>query len=236
MGLTEWCNDLLGLVYPNVCEACGAPLVRTEKTMCLNCLLDLPRTGLHKSYFNEIHKRLASQVPIERAASYFYYYREDPYARIIQRAKYNSRPELARRLARMMAEETVRDGFFDGIDVIVPVPLHFLKRMKRGYNQSAEIAKGISQVTGIPVRSNALKAADHPTQTRRNGWERWLNTELIYSAKPGMLSGVKHALLVDDVITTGSTMLRCLNALHAAYPHTTLSVASLAITHAVTSP
>lgn len=193
----------------------------------------MPRTMLHKSSFNDIHTRLAGKVPINKAAAYFYYYRNNPYAKMIQNAKYNSRPKLARTLGSMMAKEIASDGFFDDIDVIVPVPLHILKQIRRGYNQSEEIARGISTVTGIPTEPKALKAKRHSTQTRRNAWSRWLNTQDIYSINSKVTLTAGHILLVDDVITTGATMLRCLEALHNTYPHATLSVACLGFTHGI---
>lgn len=231
MGLRSWLDDLSGLIFPNLCEVCSTTLVRGENTLCLQCLCDMPRTNLHRQSFNEIHKRLAGHTPIERAAAYFYYYKESPYARMIQNAKYNSRPRLARTLAAMFAREISADGFFDGIELLLPVPLHYLKEFRRGYNQSREIALGISSVTGIPVGSNLTATRGHSTQTRRGPFERWLNTEGIYAAEdPQELDG-KHILLIDDVITTGATILRCADTIHSAAPTATVSVVSLGFTH-----
>lgn len=230
MGITNWLHDFISIIFPDVCEVCDTSLVHGEKMLCLKCHYDIPRTNLHKSTFSEIHKRLAGKTPINKAASFFYYYKENPYARVIQSAKYNNRPRLAFDLAAMFAKEIKPDGFFDGIDAILPVPLHWFKELRRGYNQSREIAKGISSVTGISVADNLVAARSHATQTRRGSFERWLNTRNVFTVEnPEELEG-KHILLVDDVITTGATLLSCADAIHAAVPTATISVATLAFT------
>lgn len=231
MGLKVWLRDFLSLIFPDVCEVCDTTLVHGERTLCLHCYADIPRTNLHSQHFSEIHKRLAGHTPINSAASYFYYYKENAYARMIQRAKYNNRPALAMRLAEMFASEILPSGFFDGIDAIVPVPLHWTKELTRGYNQSREIAKGISNITGIPVADNLVAKRSHATQTRRGAFERWMNTKDIFTVEaPQELEG-KHILIVDDVITTGATLLSCADAIHAVSPGVTISVASLGFTH-----
>ncbi len=233
MGLTSWLGDLAGMIYPNVCEVCANTLVHGEHTLCLHCLHDMPRTRLHTQSFNEIHKRLAGHTPISKAAAYFYYYRENPYAELIHRAKYNNRPALAKTLARMFAEEIMPSGFFDGIDLILPVPLHYLKELKRGYNQSHEIAKGLREATGIEIADNLIAKKAHSTQTRRSAFERWLNTGNIYTvAEPHELAD-KHILIVDDVITTGATVLHCADAVHINEPSAKISVAALGFTHGI---
>lgn len=221
---------LIEAVYPSVCEVCGRRLVEGETMMCLHCLMSMPRTKIHSDQFNTLHQRLASPgVPIERAGSYFYYFRENPYARLIHAAKYNSRPGIARRLGEWYADEISADGFFDGIDVILPVPLHRFKLISRGYNQSEQIALGLSKVTGIPVGDN-LRAARHSTQTRKNAFERMVNVAGIMSVVHGDELVGKHVMIVDDVITTGATMLACVMALHRSVPGIRTSVISIGAT------
>lgn len=225
-----WAGEFVNLIFPNVCTVCGRTLVRGEKVMCLDCRLSLPVTNLHRQQPNAIHERLFSiGHPIERAASLFHYYRENKYARLIHDTKYRGRPVVGRTLAASHATELQTAGFFDGIEAIVPVPLHFFKRLQRGYNQAGEIAEAISTVTGIPV-ADALSATFHRSQTRKNAHERLLNTRNVYSVSDaGSIDGL-HILLVDDVITTGATLLSCIEAVKRTCPSCRVSVYSLAIT------
>ncbi len=230
----EWPRILKGvvnLIWPDVCEVCGCTLVKGEKVICLGCRLKLPRTNLHTQEFSLIHHRLAGRVPIERAAGYFYYYRSDSFTRLIHAAKYNGRPNVARYLAREYAGEIKNDGFFSGIDLILPVPLHRFKLWKRGYNQTEYLARGLKDATGIAIGSNLVATRGHSTQTRKGSYMRWLNTRNIYDVvHPGELEG-KHILVVDDVITTGATLLACCEAIHRSAPTATISVLTLAVSH-----
>lgn len=229
-GLKGWFSDLLRIVFPDVCEVCGSSLVRGEEVICLKCDMNMPRTRVHNDSFNIIHERLAGKTPIERASGYFYYYRESDYAAIIHNAKYNGRPIIARKLAMRFARELIADNFFDGIDVVLYVPMFFLKKIKRGYNQSEYIAQGISQATNIPIGHNLISKRSHSSQTKKNSYSRWLNAQGVYDVINSEELENKHVLIVDDVITTGATLLACCDVVHNAVPSATISVLSLAVT------
>jgi ComF family protein len=107
-----------------------------------------------------------------------------------------------------------KDGFFEQIDLLLPVPLHKNKEKWRGYNQSNLIARGLALQAGLPVDISSLqRVVENPTQTRRGLWERSQNVQQIFRLnRPDSLAD-KHVLLVDDVLTSGSTMEACGNAL-----------------------
>jgi len=231
--LKMWFDDALRIVYPKVCEVCGVSLGRGENVVCLHCLQGLPRTNLHTADFNLLHERLAGKAPIERAGGYFYYYRKSDYARLIHYAKYNGRPVIAERLGERYAREIYGDGFFDGVDLLLPVPLHWWKLVKRGYNQSEAIARGVSRVTGIAIGNNIVAMKSHSTQTAKGQYSRWKNTEGIYAVENVAALEGRHVLVIDDVITTGSTLLRCCEAIHVASPTTRISVLTLAVANNV---
>ena len=114
--------------------------------------------------------------------------------------------------------------------MIVPVPLHILKKLRRGYNQTDYIAGAISRSTGIPVEQALVCRRRHSSQTRRTPFERWVNARDTYSVSPDAELAGKHILIVDDVITTGATLLSCAEAIHTAFPSARISVLSLAVT------
>lgn len=225
-------DRLLDFIYPRVCEVCGRSLLPGEEVMCLHCSYDLPRTNAHRESFNMIHRRLASvALPVDRAAGYFHYYREGGYNDIIHRAKYQGRPALIRAMGERFARELDADGFFAGIDIILPVPLHWFKMMRRGYNQSRYLAEGISRVTGLPVGDNLVAARSHSSQTSRSDYKRWLNARSVYVVRRGDELRGKHILVTDDVITTGATMIACCKAILSAVPGARVSVLSLGVAH-----
>ncbi len=225
--------EILAAVIPDRCLVCGRSLVVGERHICLHCLSTLPRTDIHHGGFTPLHERLAStDVVIDRVASWFYYSSADPTTAIITAAKYDGRRSLARMNGQLFARELAATGFFDDIDCLQPVPLSTIKRWRRGYNQSRLIAEGIAKETGLPV-VNLLKARHHSTQTRKNIFTRWLNTRNVYSATRAacrLAPPPRHILLVDDVLTTGATLIACARALHRALPEATISVITLAAT------
>ena len=181
--------------------------------ICLRCNIDMPRTNWHLERDNPVEKLFWGKIPLERATSYFLYHKGSDFRHILHLLKYGGRVDIGRTMGRLVAEEIVGSGFFDGIDAIVPVPLHPRKQRARGYNQSECLASGIADVTGIELDIQAVKRCVHsPTQTRKSAYERWENVAGIFQADhPERYTG-KHILLVDDVLTTGSTVTACADA------------------------
>ena len=225
-------SALARIIYPEVCAVCHNSLVEGEEAICLHCLTELPRTGIHTLAFNTVHERLAAPgLLTDRAGAWLHYQRGNAYTAIIHDAKYRGLPSIARKCAELYASEILADNFFDGVDLLLPVPIHKSKRDLRGYNQAEEIANGISAVTGIPVGTNLRATRPHATQTSRGAWERWINAEGSCAVdRPGEIAG-RHVMIVDDVITTGATLLSCLKAISDASPSTRTSVVALAATH-----
>lgn len=229
--LGERGDELLGVVFPRVCPVCLRTLVRGEEILCLSCRDEMPVTNLHRQSPNQIMDRVFDlRYRIERATSLFYYNKRDKYVALIHDTKYHGRPSVGKALTARHAQDLRREGFFDGIDLIVSVPLHPFKRLVRGYNQAEVIAEAVSEVTEIPFIT-PLKASWHSSQTRKSGRQRQLNVRSAYtlSRKHDIPQGA-HILLVDDVITTGSTMRSCMAAIAAKVPGVRFSLYSLALT------
>lgn len=230
VALRSGAESLLALIYPRLCEVCGDALVDGEDTLCLKCLCEMPLCRITDFRSNFIHDRLAGHAPIEKAVSLYYYLRSNRFTLLIQDAKYNGRPRIASWLARKLTDSIQAAGFFADIDMIVSVPLHLLKKLRRGYNQTDYIAGAVSRSTGIPMKHALICRRRHSSQTRRTSFERWRNARDTYTVSPDADLSRKHILIVDDVITTGATLLSCAEAIHAAFPSARISVLSLAVT------
>lgn len=206
------------LIAPRVCRVCGQSLTSDEKYLCLGCYLDIPRCDVHRDDFNDIHRRLGHRVAVDRAAGWFYYKRQSPYAALLVDAKYRSLPALAEYLGARCAEELAADAFFDGIDALVPMPMFWWKRLRRGYNQSVEICRGISSVTGIPIIEAVRAAKSHGVQSRHSRQQRYTSISGTLAPSSGIDLAGKHVLLVDDILTTGASMQEALAALALTSP------------------
>lgn len=221
-------HRLLDLISPRFCVVCGQRLTVSEETICSKCNLHLPRTGFHRvPYENEMAKLFWHQIPVERATAFFYYEPHAETANILYELKYKNHPEIGEVMGRLMAKELQMSDFFDGIDGIVPVPLAKKRLRQRGYNQSMEIAKGVSEVTGLPIYNKVVKRnVFEGSQTSKGRWERNENVEGVFELKDATAVQGKHLLVVDDVVTTGATVIACAKELCQAC-NVKLSVLSL---------
>lgn len=210
MSMIRWIDALLNLLFPRSCVVCGGCLVKGEETVCTMCNSRMPRTNYHLQPDNEIEQRFWGKAEIERATSYFFYNKGSDYRHILFKLKYNGYKELGEVMGRYMANELLASDFFKGVDVVIPVPLHSKRKKVRGYNQSEWIALGISLATGIPMDLNTLvRSVSNNTQTRKSVFDRWDNVKDVFQVtSPEKIQG-KHILLVDDVLTTGATLVSC---------------------------
>jgi ComF family protein len=151
---------------------------------------------------------------IERAAAFSFFNKGSRIRNLIHNLKYKGIKELGYELGRIYGLSLKSSGFTVDIDLIIPVPLHPSKKRIRGFNQSDTISSGIADATGLPVDTNCLaRTTVSATQTRRSRIERWTNVEGIFCVTDPGIIRYKHILLVDDVITTGSTIESCANEL-----------------------
>lgn len=226
---TGWGRRFLDFLLPRTCGFCGARLTLTEHEVCAVCIARLPRVQYRPERHGAIERLFWHHLPVVRATSYFYYHTSEV-RHAIHEQKYYQRPQLAEALAALAAQElTEQCHFFDGIDAIVPVPLHWYRQLRRGYNQSDYIARGISSVTGIPVWTDVLRReASTKTQTQFGHFLRKLNVEGAFRLVHPERTAGRHLLLVDDVLTTGSTLIACGKALTQCSPDTSVSVFTLA--------
>ena len=222
-------TDLWKLFFPQCCLICGKTLLEGEEYLCFQCLSNIPRTHLYLRKDNEMEKELWGKFPIERASAYLYYSKGGDVKKLLTDLKYRGNADLGSFLGRCMTREMLSSGFFQGVDGIIPVPLHPRKQKIRGYNQSIMLANGISSVTNIPVWNDLLVRTQYTqTQTRKGSYERWLNVKDMFECTSPERLRDKHVLLVDDVFTTGATLVACADAFRQI-PGLRFSVLTLAI-------
>ncbi len=248
--LKRYGQGLFDLILPDTCMVCGRQLVPMEKVCCTACTIDMPFTHYKGCEGNPIERMFWGKIPIVHANAYLHYYPHTAYAQLIKELKYNNRPNIGIYLGRLIATDLLDTNFFKDIDYIIPVPLALIRQLSRGYNQSERIAKGVQQITKIPIDTKSVqRKRGNKKQTKTHKTERHENVKDIFSLtiaceanKQVNLSPLqnlipikkeikttshplenKHILLVDDVITTGATLLSCAKAL-AVIPGIRISI------------
>ena len=212
--IKDWLGSFLSLFFPHCCIVCGRPLAKGEECLCTMCNINLPRTDYHLRKDNPVEKQFWGKIPLERATSFFFYRKGSDFRQILHQLKYGGQKGIGAIMGRYMAAELLESGFFEGVDVILPVPLHKKKQQIRGYNQSEWIARGIAAVTGISIDTESVvRRKNTETQTRKSSLERWENVEGIFELHHAQSLTGKHVLIVDDVLTTGATTVECASCL-----------------------
>jgi ComF family protein len=207
-------SDFFNLLYPDLCVVCDENLSRNEHFVCLNCLHNIPKTNFHLIQNNLIEKRFWGKVHTHRCTSFFYFHKGSPFQKILHSLKYKNNKELGQVLGKYSAADLLDSPDFTTVDVIIPVPLHPKKLKSRGYNQSEWIGKGLSEVLNKPQDTTSLiRLRENSTQTKKSVFERYENTAGIFELTDKNALENKHVLLVDDVLTTGSTLEACIAAL-----------------------
>lgn len=202
---------LTEFIAPRKCAICGCRMGVMEDDLCASCNARLPRTRHYADPTdNEMARLFYGKIPVERCAALFFYEARSQADNLIYDLKYASRPEIGETLGRLIAHEMSPHGFFDGIDVIIPMPLANVRERQRGYNQSLEIARGLRAVTHIPINCKAVRRLTFgESLTKMDFRERMEAVQGAFKLHDGRIIKDKHVLLVDDVVTTGATTTAC---------------------------
>lgn len=200
-------NDFMSLIYPRYCEACEGLLYRHERVICNKCTLSLPKSNFHLNNTNPIILALGGRVPLQQATSLFIFEKDGKVQNLLHALKYENQQNIGVLMGNTFYNDLKASSFFEGINYVVPVPLHKKKQASRGYNQSECFAKGISETSGIALNTTTLiRQHETSTQTKKRKYERWENVKDVFALSDPDAFKNEHILLVDDVITTGSTV------------------------------
>ena len=216
------------LFYPRVCMACGKSLIKEESVLCTFCELQLPKTNYHLWQENPVLRLFDGRAQLYSASARYQYKKGGNVQNLLHNFKYRGYTDIGVKIGRDYGGELMLSPDFKTIDFIIPVPLHYKKERLRGFNQSERFAFGLSKTMKAQMEVNNLVRKIHTsTQTKKTRFERWQNVNSIFEIKnPKKLIG-KHLLLVDDVITTGSTIEGCFMVLKEI-PEVKISVAAIA--------
>jgi len=205
---SEYKKSFINLLYPDFCMICQNDLLTNEKTICTICETKLPYTDYHLVKNNPIEKKLWGRVDVENATALLFFEKGLDVQTLISGLKYKNREDVGVKLAEIYAEILLESkNELLNVDLIIPIPLHYKKKKKRGYNQCDEFVKTLSEKLDIPFSFDSIKrVVDTISQTGKTRINRWENVSDIF--KVVKLNNIKnkHILLVDDVITTGATL------------------------------
>ena len=229
--LSSLIYDLRSLLIPHSCAVCGGELPPSKHLLCSLCEATAPLTNLWREESNPMMGRFWGLLPVEHASALFWYVEGSPWRDAVHRFKYGGRWLSAYDMGRWYGALMRESGMYASVDAVVPVPLHWWRRITRGYNQSEYIARGIARELGVEVLPRAVvRHRYNESQTHQSAVRRWANVEGIFRLRrPESLRG-RHILLVDDVFTTGATILSLGETILRSASDVRLSVAVLATT------
>jgi ComF family protein len=227
--ISYYFSGLSDIIYPDLCRGCGNSLATADNKICLNCLSSLPLTHFHIQPGNELESRLYGRFNYDRIFSYVRFAKGGTVQQLIHNFKYKGEKDIA----IFFGEEVgniIADTKWNSFppDCIVPVPLHWKRFRERGYNQAHQFAIGITNTSGLEVRPDVLvRNVYQESQTKRDRYGRFENASGVFSLNNTRHLQGKHILLVDDVLTTGSTIEACVDALKEI-ENITVSVCTIA--------
>ncbi len=220
-------KDFISLFYPAYCQLCKGGLVHGEQHICTTCKAALPVAGYHQQPHNPVMDKMLGLAPVNMASAYLVFRKGGRAQRLLHLLKYDNRYDIGLLLGTWYGHDLLAVPALNNKQLIMPVPVHQHRLKERGYNQSAAFGQGLAAVLNIPFAEGVLaKPGNKRSQVRLNREQRWHNQHKAYAVTDRSLVEGKHLILVDDVITTGATVVTCANCLIEAGA---ASVAVLAI-------
>lgn len=192
------------LFFPDHCLHCNTELLEGERHLCASCRSLLHYTDHPQIPRNELHRLFDGRIPITAAVALWYFDDDGPTRPLLHAMKYEGGLTAGWSFGAELGRRVVAHEFRP--EAMCPIPLHWKRQRKRGYNQAEVIARGISSTTGIPVWDGLKRVRSTDTQTNKDAWARRQNVDGVFALKDPGKPIPKSMWLVDDVITTGSTL------------------------------
>ena len=220
---------MIEIIYPNLCIICQKETPIHGRELCVLCLSELPYTDHFEYNINHITQKFHGRLDIQFGAALMSYYKGSIITDLLHRLKYEGATDIGFMLGRMTGHRLLKSDWFSTIDIIVPMPIHKQRRKTRGYNQSMEYAKGIRAITQTEiVESLVIKKVYTSSQVSKGRMARQTNVDLTFALTDKHRFSGRHILLVDDVITTGATVIACVKCL-LQIPKVRVSVVAIAL-------
>jgi ComF family protein len=208
-------QSFVDLIFPRICAGCQQPLQLNEELICTDCRFELPKTNSHVEVDKKLVNKFAGKVKLEHSLAYLKFVKGGKVQKIMHEIKYKDNQELGEMLGRMYGSELREKGFSEQFDVILPVPLHTNRLIIRGYNQSDCLAKGLAESLSIEWRDNVLKRGiETESQVAKSRLERYENMQDVFYVENFEDLKDKKIVIIDDTLTTGSTLESCVLALN----------------------
>lgn len=225
-------ENILNLFYPMVCLGCNSILLSSENVICTRCRHEIPMTLHHLNIENEAFKKFYGKIPVEFVATFIYFHKKGIVQQLIHNLKYKGHEEIGTVLGNWYSADLKSIEILKTIDTIIPVPLHKRKMKERGYNQVSSFGKTLAIQLNLQYKDTLLIRTKYSkTQTRKNLLNRIdVNNETLFDVKFDRKDHNKHFLLIDDVLTTGSTLEACGKAL-LKIPGTKISIVCMSMSH-----
>ena len=229
---TKIIHHLEHLFFPDECIICEKETPNKKTFICHLCEQELAYSKMENTIVESKTKKIFwGRIPIEMGFSLLYFEKGNSTQKILHTIKYQNRKSFAIELGRRIGK-TLKDSKNNlNIDVLIPVPLHQRKKFDRGYNQSELLCVGISEILNVEMNSNlVLRKKNSQSQTKLNKFLRWENAQNTYEiSKEIKTKNWKHIAIIDDVVTTGSTIESIAQEFIIHNPNIKISVISLAL-------
>jgi ComF family protein len=223
-------KSVFDLFFPKLCLSCSDVLRTGEKTLCAYCRHDLPVTDHFFNPQNEIHRKFYGRLPLEYAASMVYFFKEGMVQRLMHQLKYRGQQQVGQYFGSWGGQLLSQGWLENDFDYIIPVPLHKKRLRERGYNQLTLFGQELSKSLQIPFKEDLLHRDLYDvTQTKKNFLDRTSHKKTYFGIHQDDTLRGSHFLLIDDVITSGSTLESC-GKLLLSIPNCRLSILTIAYT------